>query len=456
MSNIITINPYTESPISEYEYICERQLEVLNDVAEKSYKDWSQRPLYHRVERIQSIATALENNIEQLSNLISTEMGKPHTQSIAEIKKSKELCAYYVESADEMLKTESCNIPGGRPVNIHYLPLGCILGIMPWNYPVWQVMRFVIPNLLLGNVVFVKHADNVSGVAELLQNIFLESGLPVGVVTNLRISHTLCASLIKDERVKGVSLTGSTNAGKSVAEVCGANMKKSLFELGGSDPYLVLEDADIELAARTCALSRVNNSGQSCISAKRFIIHQGIYDDFMDAVSKIMSAFVLGDPFGSATQVGPLARQDLQQKLISQVERSIAMGAKAVFDIHASHQKGYFVQPNLLENIPVAAPAYKEELFGPVASVYKVKNEQQAIQIANQTGFGLGAAVFSKDVERANHIATHHIESGMVAINDFVRSNPRVPFGGIGLSGYGREMRVEGVREFANQKAIFI
>ena len=365
------------------------------------------------------------------------------------------VCEYYAANAESFLENETIVTQASKSY-VSYQPLGTILAVMPWNFPFWQVFRFAAPTLMAGNTAILKHASNVPGCAVAIEEIFREAGFPENVFRSLLIGSSMVENVIKHKAVKAVSLTGSTPAGKSVAALAGAELKKCVLELGGSDPYLILKDADLDMAAKTCATGRLLNAGQSCIGAKRFIVEETVYAHFLELFTHEMNAAHFGDPFDEESTMGPMAREDLRDELHQQVVDSVNKGAEVILGGEIPHRKGAFYPPTILENVKPGMPAYEEELFGPVASVIKVKDEQEAIRVANDTDFGLGAAVFTQNLKKGEHIAEMELEAGACFVNDFVKSDPRLPFGGIKTSGFGRELSVQGIKEFVNVKTVFV
>jgi succinate-semialdehyde dehydrogenase/glutarate-semialdehyde dehydrogenase len=364
------------------------------------------------------------------------------------------VCRYYAENGSQFLADEPLDSDASESY-LHYQPLGLILAVMPWNFPFWQVFRFAAPTLTAGNGGILKHASNVSGCALAIEQIFRDAGYPENLFRTLLIDSKQVADVIARPEIAAVTLTGSERAGASVAEAAGKSIKKSVLELGGSDPYLVLADADLELAAEKCAHSRMINSGQSCIAAKRFLVESSIHDAFVDKLVEKMTAYELGDPKAESTQVGPLARGDLRDALHAQVTESIEKGAALKLGGQLPESAGFFYPATVLTDVSPGMPAFDQELFGPVAAVTQVADAEEAIRLANQSQYGLGSAVFSLDIERAKAIA-HRIESGCCFINDFVKSDPRLPFGGIKRSGYGRELSKLGIREFVNIQTVSV
>ncbi|MDY7081853.1 MAG: NAD-dependent succinate-semialdehyde dehydrogenase, partial [Halobacteria archaeon] len=336
-----------------------------------------------------------------------------------------------------------------------YEPLGAVLAVMPWNFPFWQVFRFAAPNLTAGNVGLLKHASNVPGCALAIEEVFEKAGYPENVFRTLLIGGSDVEGVIEDDRVKAVTLTGSEPAGRSVAETAGRELKKTVLELGGSDPFIVLDDADLDSAAETGATARNINSGQSCIAAKRFIVHEDVYDDFLEKFKQEYESLVVGDPMSEETDIGPQSREDLMQELHEQVKASVEAGAEVVTGGQIMEREGYFYEPTILTNVPEACPASSEEVFGPVAAVIRVDSEEEAVEVANDSSLGLGASVWTADLERGERIAGR-LEAGCTFVNELVKSDPRLPFGGIKDSGYGRELGREGIQEFVNRKTVWV
>jgi succinate-semialdehyde dehydrogenase/glutarate-semialdehyde dehydrogenase len=345
----------------------------------------------------------------------------------------------------------------GGDAFVAFRPLGTVLAIMPWNFPFWQVLRFAAPALMAGNAALLKHAPSVQGCAEASENLFLRAGAPEGLFANLRISEARTEGVLRDPRVAAVTFTGSTRGGRAVAAIAGSELKKSVLELGGSDPYVVLEDADVEAAALTCVTSRLINGGQSCVSAKRFIVVAPLVERFTGRVVELMRAKVPGDPLaGTDPDLGPLARPDLRDALHDQVERTVAAGARLLLGGRIPERAGSWYPPTVLADVPEGSPAHAEETFGPVAAVVPARDEDEAVRLANSSPYGLGAAVFTRDRARGERIAVERLQAGCCFVNDFVRSDPRLPFGGIKHSGYGRELAAFGIREFVNVKSVFV
>jgi succinate-semialdehyde dehydrogenase/glutarate-semialdehyde dehydrogenase len=401
------------------------------------------------------VAEVLDKNRDRWARLMTDEVGKPITEAHAEIDKCAWVCRFYAEHAVHMLADRP--VETGRTKSyVHHEPLGAILAVMPWNFPFWQVFRFAAPALMAGNVGVLKHASNVPGCALAIADAFTEAGFPDGAFQTLLIPASRVGEVLEHPAIVAATLTGSERAGAAVAAKAGSLLKKVVLELGGSDPYLVLEDADIALAATTCAASRAINSGQSCIAAKRFIVHAAVYDEWLDLFTVAMGRLKLGDPLLDSTQVGPLARPDLRAALHRQVQDSVDAGARLVLGGEVPAGPGAFYPPTILVDVGPGMPAYDQELFGPVAAVIKVESEHEAIAVANDTPYGLGAAVFTRDEARGERIAAEQIEAGTCVVNTFVASDPRLPFGGIKLSGHGRELADLGIGEFVNHKTIVV
>ena len=404
---------------------------------------------------MKNAASVLKNRKEGLANLMTLEMGKPLAQSRAEVEKCSWVCDYFAENAEKFLEDQVIKTDASKSF-VTFEPIGVVLAVMPWNFPFWQVFRFAAPNLMAGNSGVLKHSSNVMGCALAIENIFKEAGFPENLFRTLVISSKNVAGVIKNRVIKAVTLTGSTAAGVSVAKAAGEQLKKTVLELGGSDPYLVLEDADLDKAADTCVNSRLLNGGQSCIAAKRFIVVESIYNEFEKIFVEKMKSKKMGDPFDESNNLGPQARNDLRDELHQQVRKSVEKGAKILLGGEVPAGKGAYYPPTVLTEVKKGMPAYDEELFGPVAALIKVKNEEEGIRVANDSTFGLGAAVFTRDIAKGERIAQKELAAGSCFVNEFVKSDPRLPFGGINESGYGRELSVFGIREFVNIKTVYI
>lgn len=450
-----TVNPATEEIIQDWNWLNEFELEAVLDQCHDSQRQWRQVPLSERKAFLPRLKIELERMAKPLASMMTREMGKPMGQALSEVKKSQTLCDHYLD-LDISINSDPIQVPGLAESYVSYQPKGVLLGIMPWNFPLWQVVRFAIPSIVMGNGILLKHAPGTFGCGELIGNIFSKVGLPEGLFQNIRVDVDQVKGLIADERIQGVSFTGSTTGGKQVAEVAGRYMKKTLFELGGSDAYLVLNDADVELAAKKLVSSRMMNNGQSCVAAKRWIVLPMVRKPFTEAVLGEMKAYHPMDPQDSECLQGPMARKDLLEQLHDQVLRATKQGAKVLMGGKPLKQKGWFYPATVLDNVSPGQTALSEELFGPVASIIPAKDEQQAVAFANSSSYGLGGGVFSKDISRAEALVREHLQCGMVAINDFVKSFPEVPFGGEKESGYGRELGYHGLYEFCNVKTVLV
>ncbi|MCD6498544.1 MAG: NAD-dependent succinate-semialdehyde dehydrogenase [Deltaproteobacteria bacterium] len=449
-----SIDPTTGEPFAQYEETNPDQIDSILREATKAFCTWRSVSFEGRAEVLRKAAAILREERSDFARLMAREMGKPIRQGRSEAEKCAWVCDYYADNAEEFLRAQSVETDASRSY-VAFVPVGPVLAVMPWNFPFWQVFRFVAPALMAGNVAIVKHASNVSGCALAIADIFSRSGLPKGAFSTVLLRGADVLPLIADRAVAAVTVTGSTPAGRMVAAAAGKALKKSVLELGGSDPYLVLEDADLDLAAKACVTSRLINTGQSCIAAKRFIVIRSRLAEFENKVVAAMESATMGDPANEETDLGPLARLDLREELHRQVEQSVQRGAKLLLGGSIPDGPGAFYPATVLTNVAPGMPAHDEELFGPVAAIVPAVDEADAVFLANHTVFGLGAAVFSADLTRAERVAAE-IETGSVFINGFVKSDPRLPFGGIKESGYGRELGPFGIREFVNIKTRWI
>jgi len=450
-----SINPATGETIETYETYSEKGVEKIINSTDKTWHHWRNTSFFHRSQLMQNLSSLLKNNRNDLARLMALEMGKVLSEAEAEIEKCAWVCDYYAVNAESFLENETIETDSSKSY-ISYQPLGTILAVMPWNFPFWQVFRFAAPTIMAGNTAVLKHASNVSGCSLAIEELFREAGFPENVFRSLLVSSKQVENIIKHPAVKAVTLTGSAPAGKSVASITGSVLKKCVLELGGSDPYVILKDADIEYAAKICTKGRLLNAGQSCIGAKRFIVEENVYSYFLEHFTHEMNAARFGDPFDSETTMGPLARTNLRDELHQQVTDSVKNGAEIILGGEIPHRKGAFYPPTILEKVQPGMPAYHEELFGPVASVIKAKDEQEALQIANDSDFGLGAAVFTQNIKKGERIAENLLDAGCCFVNDFVKSDPRLPFGGIKTSGFGRELSTQGIKEFMNIKTVVV
>ncbi len=431
------------------------EVDQMLDDSVLAFHGWKRTSLEERATLLKNAANILRTKKEGLAFTITIEMGKHIREARAEIEKCAWVCDYYADNGAAFLASEDVETNASHSY-VTYQPLGSVLAIMPWNFPFWQVFRFAAPTLMGGNTALLKHASNVPGCAVAIEEVFAEAGFPENVFRTILIPSSKVDMVIKDKRIKAITLTGSTPAGKSVAVLSGKYLKKTVLELGGSDPYLILEDAELGSAVEACIAGRLLNAGQSCIGAKRFIAVDSVYDRFEEMFSAKMREATFGDPFDDNVTFGPLARNNLREELLVQVDRSIEKGAVLITGGAIPDREGYFYPPTVLSEVTPGMPAYHDELFGPVASLIRAKNTKDAIRIANDTSFGLGAAVFTQDIERGREIAEFELEAGSCFVNDFVKSDPRLPFGGIKGSGYGRELSYFGMKEFQNAKTIYI
>ncbi|MGI8402741.1 MAG: NAD-dependent succinate-semialdehyde dehydrogenase [Gemmatimonadaceae bacterium] len=449
---IATINPFNGKTVRTFEpHSSERVSEAL-DRGVAAYREHRRTPFSERAHHMSKVATLLEAESRELGELMTLEMGKPIGAAVEEARKCATACRYYAQNAERILADQPVKMEGGKAW-IAFQPIGVVLAIMPWNFPFWQVFRFAAPALMAGNVGILKHASNVPQCALAISNLFRRAGFIEGAFQTLLIGPELVEGIIADKRIAAVTLTGSEAAGRSVASAAGKNLKKSVVELGGSDPFVVMPSADLEEAVATAVTARMINNGQSCIAAKRFIIHDKIYDKFLRKFVAGVATIRVGDPMDEATQLGPLATESIRDDLDKQVKASVAAGARLLTGGKKIEREGFFYAPTILAEIPPNAPAANEELFGPVASVFRAKDLTDAIRIANGTTFGLGASVWTRDaVERDRFVA--EIESGLLFINGMVASDARLPFGGVKNSGFGRELGEFGIREFVNIKSV--
>ncbi|MFB6253411.1 MAG: NAD-dependent succinate-semialdehyde dehydrogenase [Halobacteriaceae archaeon] len=448
------VNPATGEQIDEYEEHTWNEIDSSLTKATEAFNDWQARPLRERELLLEQAGDVLRENKQEYAELMTKEMGKPITQAISEVEKCAWVCDHYAEHAGEYLQDEHHPSPPGSDVKTSYEPLGVVLAVMPWNFPFWQVFRFAAPYLTAGNVGILKHASNVPGCAEAIEDVFRMAGYPEGVFQTLLISSDQVDDVIADDRIKAATLTGSSRAGRAVASTAGENLKKTVLELGGSDPYIVLDDADVDAAAKTGAWARNQNGGQSCIAAKRFVVDERVYDEFVDKLVTYIEQLTVGDPMDEETNIGPQARPDLMETLHEQVTASINAGATVEIGGEPMDRDGAYYPPTVLTDIPDGCPVDTEEVFGPVAAVYSVSNEDEAIEKANDTSFGLGASIWTTDIDRGKEVASQ-INAGCVYINELVKSDPRVPFGGVKESGYGRELSEAGIQEFVNRKTVW-
>ncbi len=451
---ITSTNPATGEKLKEFSAFDENEIEKRLKHAERAFAHHRREPFAKRAQLLMVAGSLLEQEKDELARTITLEMGKPFRAAVDEIMKCARVCRFYAENAERFLEDEAAQTRAARSY-VRYEPLGPVLAIMPWNFPFWQVFRFAAPALMAGNVGLLKHAANVPQCALAIEEIFCRAGFDEGAFQTLLIEAEQVEKLIVDQRVKAITLTGSERAGRAVASAAAREIKKSVLELGGSDAFIVMPSADFESALSTAVMARTINSGQSCIAAKRFLIADKIYDQFLQQFVERMRALKIGDPLDETTEIGPLATEQILLGVHDQVQKSIAAGAKLLTGGNRVHGSGYFYEPTVLVDVPKDSPAYREEVFGPVASIFRVRDSDDAVEIANDTAFGLGASAWTNDRAEQELFASE-LETGMVFINAMVASDPRLPFGGVKRSGFGRELGAAGIREFMNTKTVWI
>jgi succinate-semialdehyde dehydrogenase / glutarate-semialdehyde dehydrogenase len=450
---IATTNPATGETLRSFTAFSPDEIEERLRRARIAFERHRRTPLAERAAAMHRAAELLESEKRRWGDLMTLEMGKPAGAAIAEAEKCAWACRYYAEHAERILAARAVDLGGGRRAEVRHEPLGVILAVMPWNFPFWQVVRFAAPALMAGNAGLLKHASNVPQCALALEEIFRRAGFVEHVFQALLVGNEAVERVVRDPRVAAVTLTGSEGAGRSVARIAGDEIKKTVLELGGSDPFIVMPSADLDGAVATAVTARVINNGQSCIAAKRFIVHEAVADEFLRRFADGMNALRVGDPMSPDTDVGPLASEQIRDELVRQVAETVRAGGRVICGGSAPEGPGYYFAPTVLVDAPKGSPAYDEELFGPVASVFRVPDIDAAIALANDTTFGLGAAAWTRDEAEAERFA-REIESGQVFLNDMVASDPRLPFGGVKRSGYGRELSDVGLREFVNVKTV--
>jgi succinate-semialdehyde dehydrogenase/glutarate-semialdehyde dehydrogenase len=451
---IASINPATGEKLKEFTPFDDAEIEKRLSLAEKAFRKYRRSTFTDRSVLLEAVAELLFQEKEKFAKIITLEMGKLFRASVEEIEKCARGCRFYAENGERFLEDEPAQTDAAESY-VQYQPLGPVLAIMPWNFPFWQVFRFAAPALLAGNVGLLKHASNVPQCALAIEEIFCRAGFEDGIFQTLLIEPEQVEKLIVDPRVKAVTLTGSEKAGSAVASTAAREIKKSVLELGGSDAFIVMPSADFESALSGAVKARTINTGQSCIAAKRFMIADQIYDEFLDQFVARMRALKIGDPMDDATEIGPLATEQILQGVHEQVQKSIAAGAKLLTGGNRIYGPGFFYEPTVLVDVPRESPAYREEVFGPVASIFRVRDANEAIELANDSAFGLGSSAWTSDPEEQK-LFTSELETGMVFINAMVASDPRLPFGGVKRSGFGRELGTAGIREFTNTKTIWI
>lgn len=451
---IQSINPYTQEIIASFQTLDSINLTKTIDKTAERFQEWKQLDYKDRSILFIKMAELLRKNVDKYAVLITNEMGKIIKESKAEIEKCAWLCEYYAENTKQLLAKDIISTDASKSY-VRFDPMGVVYSIMPWNFPFWQVLRAAVPTMMAGNCMLLKHAPSVMGCGVAIEKLFMESGFPENVFRNLIIPIEISEQVIAHPAVCGVSLTGSIQAGKIIAAQAGKYLKKMVLELGGSDPYIVLNDADLNLACKTGVASRMLNAGQVCISAKRFIVEEGIYDQFIEEQKSLLQKIEIGNPLLEKTDMGPLAREDLLLNIENQVIKSVKMGAKIIIGGKRLNDESWFYEPTLVTNVTNEMPVYKEETFGPVSVVIKAKNVADAVRIANDTTMGLGASIWTKDLALAE-IMAKKIDAGAVFINGMTKSDPRLPFGGTKQSGFGRELGSYGIKEFLNIKTVWV
>lgn len=447
---IISRNPYTGEEVGRTKEASSTEINTILEEGSKRFETWKKTDYGHRAGLMKNVARELISNKKEYAEAITKEMGKPISQAISEVEKCAWVCDYYAENAEKQLSNEIVNTDAQKSY-ISYEPIGVVLAVMPWNYPFWQVFRFAAPALMAGNIGVLKHASNVMLSATNIQKIFEKAGFPKGCFQNIPVGSDKVESIIRDKRVKAVTLTGSNAAGSAVASVAGEEIKKSVLELGGSNALVVFKDANIEKTVKTCMQARFQNTGQSCIAGKRLILEESIKEEFLELFIKEAGELKSGDPMDENTYIGVMAREDLAKDLEVQVQQSVKAGAKIVL---GGKRKGAYFEPTIITGVTPDMAVFKEETFGPVLSVTTFKNEKEAIDLVNTSNFGLGVSVFTQDLEKIKDLIPE-FEDGAVFINEMVKSDPRLPFGGTKTSGYGRELSIHGIREFINIKTVY-
>ncbi len=451
---IQTINPATGEIVKTFNGLSIDELGKIIKDSNSAFNNWKKTTFAERGKLMFNAAKVLRENKRRYAEILTLEMGKPILQAYSEVEKCAWVCDYYAENAEKILSKEIIKTDASESF-VQFDPLGVVLAVMPWNFPYWQVFRFAAPALMAGNAGVLKHSSNVPMSALAIEEVFNKAGFPENIFRTLLINSSLVKSVIENPLVKAATLTGSEYAGKKVSEVSGRNLKKTVMELGGSDPFIILNDADLDTAVKTGVTARLINNGQSCIAAKRFIVVEDVYDEFESMFVEKMKKIIIGNPMDESTELGPLAREDLLLELNQQVQNSVKAGAKILTGGKRLERKGFYYPPTVISNVKKGMPAYSEELFGPVAIFIKAVDVNDAVRIANDTDFGLGASIWTNDIENAKKLAVA-IDSGAVFINGLVKSDPRLPFGGVKLSGYGRELSHYGIKEFVNIKSVWI
>ncbi len=452
---LISINPATGKVLKTYTELTWTATEAILTQVQEAFLAWRETSFKVRAEKLNQAAAILRQERDAFGRLMAEEMGKPMQQALAEVEKCAWVCEYYADHGEAFLADQPIDTDASKSY-VTFQPIGIVLAIMPWNFPFWQVFRFAAPTLMAGNAGVLKHASNVLGCAQAIESIFRKAGFPENLFKNLALSSSNIEPVITHPLVQAVTLTGSTPAGKAVAALAGSTLKKTVLELGGSDPYVILEDADLEAAAKACLVGRMINTGQSCIAAKRLIVVEAVQETFEKLMIDHMSRQTMGNPLEKEVDIGPMVNVKARDELHDQVQRSIAQGAELKLGGFIPEGRGAFYPPTVLTKVVPGMPAFDEELFGPVAVIITARNGEDALRLANATTFGLGAAVFTGDATRGERLAARTLKTGCCFVNDFVRSDPRLPFGGIKQSGYGRELSRFGILEFVNIKTVYI
>lgn len=454
LSPITSVNPATGEILARFDPFTSEEVDRALDDAQDAFIAWRERSIADRAVPMRRLATLLRERADRYGRLITIEMGKPIAEAKAELEKCAVGCEHYAENSARYLADEVVETSARRSI-VAFEPLGIVLAVMPWNFPFWQVLRFAAPAFMAGNAAVVKHASNVPQCALAIEEVIRDAGFPEGLLRTLLVAGAAVEPVIADPRIRAVTLTGSSDTGSRIAELAGRALKKSVLELGGSDPYIVLADADLDAAAKVGARARNQNNGQSCIAAKRFIAVEPVARDFERRFTAEVQALRVGDPLDPRTQIGPLARADLRETLERQVRESVRMGARVLTGGERGEGKGWYYQPTVLADVTEDMPVFKEETFGPVAAVLRVRDAEDAVRVANDSAYGLGASLWTRDLRLGEALA-RRIESGSVFVNGMVASDPRLPFGGVKRSGYGRELSSYGIREFVNIQTIWI
>ncbi|WP_298348676.1 NAD-dependent succinate-semialdehyde dehydrogenase [uncultured Dokdonia sp.] len=449
--NITSTNPYNNEEVATIKAFNLNEIEDTLSLAQETFLQWRTTSFTERAENLHNVALELEKNKEEYAKTMTLEMGKPISQAIAEVEKCAWVCRYYADNAPDHLAPKTIETDATKSY-VRYEPIGVVLAVMPWNYPFWQVFRFIAPALMAGNIGVLKHASNVMQSAQNIQRVFERAGLPKGVFQNMPVGSDRIENIVRDARIKAITLTGSKPAGAAVASTAASEIKKSVLELGGSNALVVFDDCDFEQTVTTCVQARFQNTGQSCIAGKRLLLHDKVYDKFMDAFAKAVTQLKSGNPLDKDTYIGVMAREDLAIELEEQLKATVDAGAKVLVGGH--RQKAYF-EPTIVIGVTPEMSIFKEETFGPVIGVTRFTNDQEAVVLVNQSDFGLGVSIFTQDKARIEKLIPL-FDDGAVFVNDMVKSNPNLPFGGTKISGYGRELSLDGIQEFVNKKTVYI